>query len=119
MEFNVKKGKILHTSRANPRYNYSIKDVLLTVTGSEKDIGVWIDSSLNPTKQCSDAARTANAVLGKILRAFHYRDKKVFLNLYKQHVRPHLEFSSAAWSPWSPTDINLLEKVQIRAMKSI
>ena len=40
-------------------------------------------------------------VLGQITRTFHYRDAKVFLNLYKQYVRPHLELSVAAWAPWT------------------
>lgn len=119
MSFNVNKCKILHIGRTNPRYEYNMNNIPLKSVQAEKDIGVWIDSSLKPNKQCAEASRTGNAVLGKILRAFHYRDKHTFLNLYKQHVRPHLEFCSAAWSPWSPLDTNLIEKVQMRAVKAI
>ena len=61
----------------------------------------------------------ASVVLGQITRAFHYRDRRVFLNLYKQYVRPHLEFSVAAWSPWTKEDIETLEKVQKRAVKAV
>ncbi len=31
---------------------------------------------------------------------YSLRDRHTFLMLYKQYVRPHLEFSSQAWSPW-------------------
>ena len=58
-------------------------------------------------------------VLGQITRAFHFRDSKVFLNLYKQYVRPHLEFSVAAWAPWTQEDIETLEKIQRRAVRAV
>jgi hypothetical protein len=41
--------------------------------------------------------------------------KKVYLNLYKQYVRPHLEFSVTAWAPWLEGDKETLEKVQEKA----
>jgi len=43
----------------------------------------------------------------------------VFLQLYAQYVRPHLEFASPAWSSWTAADKEGLEKVQIRAVNSI
>jgi hypothetical protein len=41
------------------------------------------------------------------------------VRLYKQYVRPHLEFSSPAWSPWLQGDIDILEKVQEKAVKMV
>ena len=61
----------------------------------------------------------ARAVLGQITRCFHFRDKAVFLRLYKQFVRPHLEFSSSVWSPWSVLDIQSIESVQKKAIGMI
>jgi hypothetical protein len=49
---------------------------------------------------------------------FHYREKHVFLRLYKQYVRPHLEFAVPAWSQWLKGDIETLEKVQEKAVIS-
>ena len=89
----------------------------LQVTEVEKDIGVQVQSTLRPSAQCVEAAKKANIVLGQITRAFSYRDKKTFVNLYRQYVRPHLEFAVPAWSPWTAGDIALLEKVQMRALK--
>ena len=48
-----------------------------------------------------------------------YRDRKVYLNLYKQYVRPHLEFSVTAWAPWTVEDTETLEKDQKRAVKAV
>ena len=41
------------------------------------------------------------------------------MKLYKQYVRPHLEFAVTAWSPWTEADKECLEKVQRRAVKMI
>ena len=39
--------------------------------------------------------------------------------MYKQYVRPHLECCVQAWSPWLQQDIDLLEKVQQRAVNAV
>ena len=75
--------------------------------------------TMKPSLQCAESARRANAILGQIARSFHYRDRFIFLNLYKQYVKCHMEFSVPAWSPWSEADKEILEKVQIRAVSMI
>ena len=82
----------------------------------ERDIGVMVTNNMKPTAQCTKAARTAQAVLSQISRAFHSRDRHIFIRLYKQYVRPHLEFSTQAWSPWLEQDKASLEKIQRRAV---
>ena len=41
------------------------------------------------------------------------------MNLYKQYVRPHLEFSTSVWAPWTKSDKKLLEKVQMHAVNMV
>ena len=69
--------------------------------------------------QCAKAAKKANSVLGQLMRGVGYRDKKTFINLFKTYVRPHLEYCSASWSPWTLGDIAVLEAVQRRAVKAV
>ena len=76
----------------------------------EKEIRVTVSCNLKPGQQYKKAAQTASMVLDQITRAFHYKDRKVFLNLYKQYVRPHLEFSVTAWAPWTQEDMETLKK---------
>ena len=52
-------------------------------------------------------------------RAVTYRDKYTFTRLYKVYVRPHLQYCSSAWSPYTEADKELLEKVQFRAVRMI
>jgi hypothetical protein len=99
MEFNAEKCKVMHVGRSNPRFQYTMGGVVLGETEEEKDVGVTVHHSLKPSRQCMKAAQTARGVLGQVTRAFHFRDRHVFIQLYKQYVRPHLEFAAPAWSP--------------------
>jgi hypothetical protein len=116
MSFNIEKCKIMHVGRNNPRYDYYMDGKKLKVVEEETDVGIVIQQNLKPAKQCQRAANTAGAVLRTVQRNFHFRDKHVFVRLYKQYVRPHLEFSVSAWSPWLVSDKQLLENVQMRAV---
>jgi hypothetical protein len=109
----------MHFGRANPKFDYAMNGVQLEKVESARDIGVIVQSNLKPTAQCLKAAATARTVLSQITRTFHYRDKVTFLKLYKTYVRPHLEFSTPAWSPWSLTEISCIEKVQIKVVNMI
>jgi hypothetical protein len=119
MQFNIEKCKIMHVGANNPKYEYTMDGKKLTAVTEETDVGVVVQSNLKPAKQCQRAANTATRVLKTIWRNFYYRDKKVYLNLYKQYVRPHLEFSITAWAPWLEGDKETLEKVQEKAINAI
>ena len=119
MEFNVKKCKIMHFGKKNPAYTYKMNGLDLEVVDCERDVGVKIKSNLKPSDHCLEAVGKARCVLGQLTRCFHYRDRNVFLRLFKQYVRPHLEFASVAWSPWLIADISVLEDVQKRALNMI
>jgi hypothetical protein len=56
----------------------------LEVSEEERDIGVLITAITKPSAQWAKAARTAQGVLAQITRAFHYRDRHVFMRLYNQ-----------------------------------
>ena len=61
----------------------------------------------------------ANTILGRVKRAFSEIQPKPFKQLYTALVRPHLEFAVPVWSPYLKSDIEMLEKVQRRAVKWI
>ena len=74
----------MHVGRNNPRYEYYMEGVRLTVVEEEKDIGVKFEKSMKPSKHCRQAAGIASSVLRQLARNFHYRDKKIFKKLYVQ-----------------------------------
>jgi ribonuclease P/MRP protein subunit RPP40 len=119
MEFNLLKCKVMHLGHNNPQHDYLMDGQRLEHTTEENDIGVTVSNTLKPSAQCARAARTTQSVLGQITRAFHYRGHHIFMRLYQQYIRPHLEFSTPVWSPWTVADIDCLERVQKRAVKMV
>ena len=92
------KCKVMHVGRRNKKYEYEMGGEKLKEVEEEKDLGVWINSSMKPSTQCERAAKSANRALGMILRAFHYRTKETLIPLFKTFVRPILQFGGAAWA---------------------
>ena len=92
----MKKCKVMHVGHGNPGYQYKMSNTVLETTAEERDLGVVMSATLKPKAQCAKAARTAQTVLSQISRAFHFQDRHVFLKLYKQYVRLHLEFAVQA-----------------------
>ena len=117
MDFNVSKCKVVHFGRANPKRSYVMNGQLLASSDVEKDIGVIISNDLKPSQQCAAAAKKANITLGRMARAVSYRNKSVWLRLYQIYVRPQLEYAIQAWRPWLSKDIEVLERVQRRAVR--
>ena len=119
MEFNAEKCKVIHFGNHNPRIKYKMNGHEIEETKEEKDLGIWINASLKPTKQCAAAAKAAHFVLGQIQRTFHFRSKQNLVPLFKSFVRPKLEFAVAAWSPWTEADSDVLESVQKRLIRML
>ena len=119
MMFNAQKCKCLHFGHANIHANYCIGGVQIEQIQFEKDLGVLIDESLNPSRQCAKAVGSANRVLSVINRTYDCKSSSNILRLYKSLVRPHLEYCCQAWRPYLQKDIDNLEKVQRRVTKMI
>ena len=84
---NTANCKALYLGRNNDKHIYNMNGIDLQAVETERDIGVLMSSNLKPSLQCTQAANRASAILTKISRAFMYRDRRTFLNLYKQFVR--------------------------------
>ena len=83
LQFSFSKCKIMHVGKKNPEYEYYMAGHRLTVFEEEKDVGAIVHKSLKPSRQCKKAAVTAGAVLRKLTRNFHYRDRNIFKKLYR------------------------------------
>ena len=119
MPFNANKCKVMHIGYRNPRSEYSLQGTVIESTEIEKDLGVVISSDLKFSKQCLEAEKKAQRMLGYIKRQFGFRNKEIVLSLYNSLVRPHLEYAVQFWCPSQRGDIDRLERVQRRATKLI
>ena len=119
MAFNTDKCHVIHAGKRNAENVYDWGGGYLEQTAQEKDVGVVICRTLKPSLQCAKAAAKANQVLGQMARSISYRDKYTFIRLYKVYVRPHLQYCSSAWSPFTVADKEILESVQRRAVNMV
>ena len=81
----------------------------MTITESEKKIGVVIYSTLKPAAHIADCMKKANQMLGMIQSRI----------TYKNNIRPHLEYAVQVWSPHQICHIRLIEGVQQRFTRMI
>jgi len=54
-----------------------------------------------------------------IKQIFLDRSTEIFTRLYKNLVRPHLQYCCLVWNPYLVKDIKLIEAVQHRATKMV
>jgi hypothetical protein len=84
---------------------------ILLTKDEEKDIAVTLKDTIKLSAQYVRAARMAQTDLCYISHAFHYQDRHVFIQLFKQYVHLHPMFGVQAWLPWTKTYQECLQKI--------
>ena len=82
--------------------------VKLQLVKEEKDLEVTVSADMKWERQCIEAVKKANEMLGLIKRNFQDKSKDTVIPLYKSLVRPHLEYCCQVWSQYLSKDINLI-----------
>ncbi len=99
----------MHIGISNENVEYLMNGVELSVTNTEKDLGVMISDDLKPSNQCSKLVKTANKLVGFTVRTLEHISEKAILTSYNSLVHPLLEYCVQIWSPYCRKDIDKLE----------
>ena len=119
MRLHPGKCAVLHFGPNNPKHMYYVNGIKINECEEARDLGVLVTNNSSQTAHVENIARKAHAVLSQIKRTLTYRDSVVFAGIYKQYVRPILEFAVQAWNPAKVADVKTLERVQRRAFRLI
>ena len=119
LSFNLDKCKVMHIGSKNKEQGYVMNGKDLKAVIEEKDLGVIVTTDFKVGRQCAEAAKKGNRILGMISRTFSCKSKVIVKQLYKSLVRPHLDSCVQVWRPHLKKDIEVLEKVQRRATRMV
>ena len=99
LKFNVKKCKVLHMGKNNPRNNYDFLGSCLCTCDTEKDLGVHFDEKSNFHSHIYTSISKAKSSLAWLLRSMISRNAYEMKTAYRSLVRHNLEYCAPVWSP--------------------
>ena len=92
---------------------------VLETVNSAKYLGVTLTSDLRWSRHAENIVYKANQSLGFLRRNLRINSPNLKSLAYKTLVRPLLEYSSAAWDPYTKENVKKLEMVQRRAARYV
>ena len=121
MEVNADKCHVLRvTHKQNPIiHDYTLHGKVLETVDSAKYLGVTLTQNLRWNRRVENIAYKVNQSLGFLRRNLRIYSSNLNSLVYKTLVRPLLEYSSAAWDPYTKENVKRLEMVQRRASRYV
>ena len=117
MEFNPSKCVVIHITRSRTPVpsQYLLHGQVLESVAVSKYLGVEITNDLSFNSHILNVTTSASRCLSFLKRNIRSRNPELREMAYTTLVRPLVEYSSSAWSPYTKSNIARLEMVQRRA----
>ena len=120
MEFHTEKCQVLRVTRQlEPSYkgSYLLNGHQLEVVDEAKYLGVTIQGDLRWNTHVANITGKANSSLAVLKRNVRVSSKTIKAAAYKAIVRPHLEYCSSVWDPYTANLTKPIEMVQRRSAR--
>ena len=121
MQFNTDKCHTMKfTLKQKPHEpKYFLGESELSTVTEHPYLGVTLSNKLSWNNHINKITSRANRILGLINRNLRGSSKKIKERAYQSLVRPHLEYCSSVWNPYSKTQKDKIEAVQRRAARFV
>ena len=119
VKFASSKTQMAIISRSSTRLHLSLDGEDIRRRDEMEVLGVTYDSALTFRLHIERLAREASGKLASLRRISWLLDNKGLETLYKAQVRSSLEYSCLAWGGAASRHLNLLDRVQARAVRLI
>jgi exonuclease III len=122
LKFNARKCKVISfTRKLTPiRYHYNITGTPLERVRELNDLGLQVQDNLLWDSHIRSIVSKANKYLYFIIRALGFHAPvKAKKTLYLSLVRSQIEYGTIIWSPFTKTNLELIERVQRKATRYI
>ena len=86
---------------------------------SDRYLGVILDNKLDFNEHIATITSKATKLLNLCRRNLNMCTPQIKETAYKTLIRPHLEYTSPAWSPHTSNNINKIENIQRRAARFV
>ena len=118
LPFNFKKCRMLNVGKC-VEFTYTLGPQNLAWTDEEKDLGVWVSSSLKTSRHCTAVYKKTSQILAFLKRIFGRFTRQTLPRIINTYIRPTMEYAIQVWSPWLQKDILLLQRIYHRATKLV
>ena len=116
--FKVRKAKLL-SLKLSPEKHVVIDNVAVQQQSSTSFLGVTLQSDLKWTSHVTKVRSKVAKAVGILCKASKSFKPYVLLSLYNSLVYPHFTYCIEIWGAATTTDLNMLFKLQKRAVRII
>ena len=90
MKLNVSKCSVVHFGSNNQNNNYIIYVTQLAVSECERDLGVWIDKSLNFSNHVSRVRQKSYCIINCLFRILKIRNRNTLVRVFLNNLSDRL-----------------------------
>ena len=121
VSFNASKTQCTHLTHRKlvPSQNLSLSGIDIAEADTLSLLGLTIQNDMRWNTHIISVAKEASKCLGFLKRCRKYFSASDIRKIYVSYIRPRMEYNSHVWTGASRSSLELLDRVQRRAIKII